>query len=131
VAQDDVAALRAVYEKWAQGDFWTPEIFDPQVQIIWTEDFPDLDATTGLDGMASGIKAYLSAWTDARMAPEDFQVVGDSILVTIRLSATGRTTGITFEDRRAHIWTMRNGKAVRLEGYVTVEAGRRALGLED
>jgi ketosteroid isomerase-like protein len=131
MTEADVAALRVVYEKWARGDFWTPEIFDPEVETIWTSDFPDLEPAIGLDAMAASLKDYLSAWTDVSMTAEDFEVFGDNIFVTIRLSATGRTTGLTFEDRRAHVWTMRNGKATRIEGYLTVEAGRSALDIED
>ena len=131
MSPDDVAALRAVYDKWAQGDFWTPEIFDPEVVTIWTSDFPDLEPGIGLEGLASGIKDYLAAWTGATMEAEDFRVVGDKILVAIRLTATGRTTGIMFEDRRAHVWTMRSGKAIRIEGFMSVEDALASLGLQE
>lgn len=131
MSQTNVDALRGVYERWARGDFWTPEIFDPQVQTIFSADLPDVDVGVGLDGLEANLKNYLSAWKDVRMAAEDFRDVGDSVVVIFRWSGTGRTTGIHFGEQRAHIWTFRNAKAIRLEGYISVSAALGAMGLAE
>ena len=35
-----------VYEKWGAGDFWTPEIFDPEVEVVWAGEMPAFSAST-------------------------------------------------------------------------------------
>jgi hypothetical protein len=42
MAQENLKALKAVYSKWATGDFWTPEIFDPEVELSWAAEVPDI-----------------------------------------------------------------------------------------
>jgi ketosteroid isomerase-like protein len=51
-------------------------------------------------------------------------------VVLIVLRARGRGTGIEVQNRGVHLWRMRDGKAVRLEGYFDREAGLRSVGLQ-
>ena len=131
MSRENVEALREVYERWARGDFWTPEIFDPKVQAVWTADIPDTDVTVGLDALAVSMKEWLAAWSEASMSAEDFREAGDSVVVAVRFNAKGRETDIAFEGRVGHLWTFRNGKAIRLEGYLELADALRAAGLSE
>jgi ketosteroid isomerase-like protein len=55
------------------------------------------------------------------MDPERFFDAGDRIVVYLRLSGTGRSSGIEVANNPAHVWTLRAGKAVRLEVYLERE----------
>ena len=49
--------------------------------------------------------------------PEQFVEAGDHIVVVIRLRGKGKGSGVPVEDRIAHLWTMREGRAWRLQVY--------------
>ena len=77
------------------------------------------------------------------MEPEEFFEAGDRIVVFIRTPARGKGSGVDVVFRPAHIWTMRAGKAVRMEvvperaegprsrGAVGARRSRRLLRLRD
>jgi hypothetical protein len=50
-----VAILRAVYARWARGDFWTPEVVDPEVEVVWARDM-----RTMRKGRATRLVGYVS-----------------------------------------------------------------------
>lgn len=55
------------------------------------------------------------------------------VVVAVRLTATGRTTGIPVEQRLAQVWTVRDGQAIEVRSYASfaqaVEAAGGELGL--
>jgi len=67
MAHDNVEALRVVYERWSHGDFWTPEIFDPDVEVVWDPGVLDVGTHRGLEGLEQSLRAFLSAWDEVRM----------------------------------------------------------------
>jgi ketosteroid isomerase-like protein len=49
---------------------------------------------------------------------EDFIRVGDHVVVPFIARARGKGSDVEVEARWAHVWTMRDGRAIRLEGYI-------------
>ena len=49
------------------------------------------------------------------------------MLLFIRLTASGRGSGIDVESRYAHLWTLRGGKGVRVDAYYDRESALAAL----
>ena len=45
----------------------------------------------------------------------------------IHLTAVGRVSGVEADTRYAHVWTMRDGKGIRVEGYRGQEAALQSL----
>jgi hypothetical protein len=84
MSHENVEALRLVYERWSGGDFWTPEIFDPDVEVVW-DGLVDVGTYRGLDGFEQSVRKFFSAWDEMRMAVE-------------------------VAAKFAHVWTMRAGK---------------------
>jgi ketosteroid isomerase-like protein len=55
---------------------------------------------------------------------------GDRVIAVSRMVARAHTTGIEVEQAVALVWTIRDGRAVRLDPYATREEAVRAVGLE-
>jgi hypothetical protein len=53
----------------------------------------------------------------------------DRLLVTFRLRGRGRGSGLEVDLEGAHLWTLRDLKAVRLEAFADAQSGRAAAGL--
>ena len=58
---------------------------------------------------------------------EEFIDVGGRVVVPMRLRARGRGTGLDGEQDLVMVWTLRDGKAVRMDPYPTKEAALAAL----
>ncbi len=133
MSQENVEVLSAVYERWGRGDFWTPEIFDPDVEVVWSPDMPDVGAYHGHAGLEKGLREWFSAWDVVRLEAEELIAIdADRVLVLVSAYGRGQGSGIEVAVRDyAHCWTMRGGRAVKLVGYTKRVDALRAVGLEE
>jgi ketosteroid isomerase-like protein len=63
--------------------------------------------------------------------PERFVDLDERVLVRVMLSGRARESGKDTETRLAHLWTIRNGHAVRLAVYHDWESGLAAAGVAE
>jgi ketosteroid isomerase-like protein len=116
MSRENIEALERVYASWRQGRFTTSEIFDPEVEVTWSPDGLDTIGTTkGLEALSTRARRWFEALEDVRFEPERYVDLGDQVLVVVVMRARGRSSGIDVADRYGHMWTMRHGKAIRLE----------------
>ena len=130
MSQDNVGILRAVYERWGRGEIWTPEVIAPDVEVVWGADVPDVGTYHGVAEAEQSMREWFSAWDVVRWKAEEFVDLGDRVLVLIRAHARGKASS-NAEGSYAHIWTMRDGKAIRIVGYTDWGAARKSAGLEE
>jgi ketosteroid isomerase-like protein len=122
MAQENVAnveALRPVYEEWSRGN-WQPrfDVYDPEMEWGWSEEFPEFDGVSRDPEVSSRrLRDWLSPWQDWRCEAEEFVAAGDCVVVLTRYSGRGKESGVDVESQGAHLWTMREGRAIRLEVF--------------
>lgn len=84
----------------------------------------------GHEGIRSYMAAVYEAFEDYRPEVEELIDVGDRVLTLAIEHGRGRGSGAEVESNRtAHLWTMRNGRAVRLDLYLERDRAREAAGL--
>jgi uncharacterized protein len=131
MSQENIDVLRAVYDRWARGDLWTPEVFDPRVEVVWGADMPDVGTYYGLDGLEKGTREFLAAWEQVGMYANEFIERGDTVVVLATARGRGKGSGVEAEAKFAHVWTMRDGKAMRIAAYFDQAEALKASGLEE
>jgi ketosteroid isomerase-like protein len=81
-----------------------------------------------------GVRRWMDAWGDTmdeiRFEVDELVDAGDQVVAICRLVARSRTTRLEFEQDVAMVWTLRDGRAARLDPYATREEALRAVGLE-
>jgi uncharacterized protein len=80
----------------------------------------------GFAEVRQAIEAQLEVWDEFRIEPEDFYEVGDRVAVPVRQRARGGSSGVELEIRIGHLWTVDEGKIVRLEVFPAREDARKA-----
>jgi uncharacterized protein len=131
MSEENVDALKEVYARWATGDFWTPEIFDPDIEVEWASEMPDTEPDRGLAGVTRGMRNWLAPWEDYRWEGDRFIAAGDRVLVLITARGRGKGSSVEVEAHWAHLWTFRDGKATRVEGFLDQADGLEAIGLRE
>jgi ketosteroid isomerase-like protein len=129
MSHETVEVLRSVYERWGRGDFWTPEIFDRDVEVVWHPGVLDVGTYRGLAGVERSLREFFSVWDDMRMKAEEFIDLDSRVLVLITASARGKGSSVETAGKYAHLWTMHGGKATRIVGYLDWDTPRADLGL--
>lgn len=93
------------------------------------------DTYRGPEGIRRYFDSFYEAMDEVHFEPSDFHEVGDRVVVETTLHARGRSTGIEAEQRVALVWELRDGQAVSLEAYASLdealEAARLGGGVSD
>ena len=140
MSQENVEIVRHGYRSLARGlhqrDFG-PGLFewlDDEIEWRGPRQFPDLaEPRFGHEGVREYIAILTEAIEDYRMIPEEFiDAGGDQVLVFSREGGRGRGSGAEVVTQpTAHLWTLRNGKAIRLRSYWERSDALKAAGLTE
>ena len=135
MSQQNVEIIRNMYAAWLSTGFEAAfETFDADIELN-----PDPEAFwvgigevyRGHAGVRSYMAAVADAFADYRPEIEDFVDCGDQVVTLAIESGRGRESGATVQSNRtAHVWTLRDGKAVRIDLYLDRAAALKAVGLE-
>ena len=109
-------------------------LIDPEIEWQGPREFPDLAETVyGYEGMAGYAAKVAEALDDYRMEPERFiDAGGDRVLVFSREGGRGKGSGAEVQTHlTAHLWTLRDGKAVRMQSYWEWADALEAVGLSE
>jgi ketosteroid isomerase-like protein len=130
MASANLSLVRSIYADWERGDFSSAEWADPEIDFAFAGG-PDPGSWSGLDGMAQGYREWLRAWEGFRAEPEKYlELDSDRILVLVRNSGRGRTSGLELDQRSvANLFHLRDGKVIRIVVYLDRELAFADLGL--
>jgi ketosteroid isomerase-like protein len=86
---------------------------DPE--IVWNpiEELP----TQGHDAVRESLARWKAAWDDYKVMPEEFEDMGNRIVVTVRLKGRGRGSGLEIDALFYDVYTLRDGKIVRMDQF--------------
>src|SRR6476646_5643311 len=122
-----VSQLSAPLEPWRL-------LIDPDIEWCGPREFPDLaEPVFGYDGIVAYAAKIAEALDDYRMMPEQFIDAGDGqVLVFSREGGRGKGSGAEVETHpTAHLWTLRDGLAIRMQSYWEREDALEAVGLAE
>jgi ketosteroid isomerase-like protein len=100
---------------------------------------PDFEATTppnlasepdtyrGHDGVRRWFDSFDEVMEEIRWDPRAFHEEGGRVVVEFTLRARGKTSGLDFGQEAVMVWELRDGKAIGLELYPTLEEARASL----
>ena len=134
MSQENVQAAQAQYERWNARDVeaWIAG-FHPDVEFVssTTAAVYGQGKFHGREGMRDFAAQFDEVWDSFRCEPLEHISVGDHVVTVLREIGCGRGSGVTVEEELAHIWTFRDGLAIRHENYPTREAALEAVGLSE
>ena len=70
----------------------------------------------------------LEAWEERRLEPEEFIDAGDTVVVLLHEHRRGKGSGVELESKTALVIAVREGRVVRIQGYLDRAAALQAVG---
>ena len=129
MSDSDPDTLRRSYQALNEGDLDAAlEALD--ADAVWHEspELPGGDEFRGREAVRGFLQDFLAEWKQFHQEVEEIVVAGDRVAVLIHLTAVGRGSGVEADTHYGHVWTMRGGKGIRVDGYRDREAALRSLG---
>ena len=127
MSQQNVELVRSVYDGWSRGDFSRIEAFHPEIEFEMV-DWPHQTRVRGLAPMSDTWRATLSAWDGFRALPLEYLDCGRNVLVINQIEGSGKESGAEVSAETATVWTVEDGRVVRLALYWDTAAARKAAG---
>jgi uncharacterized protein len=114
----DVDALRRGYEALNSGDLSEVHaLLHPEIEWHEGGNAPEAGIHHGRDTFERFLRTWLESFDTFRIEPEEIVEDDDRLIAMVRQSGTGRASGIEVEARIAHVWTVKDGLAVRWQSY--------------
>jgi uncharacterized protein len=132
MSQENVEVVRTMYDTTDTGkldpDF---EFLAPEVEFHLSGAFLDLDPVyRGHDGIGKLNDQLNAPWEEISLVPERVVDLGGRVLVLSHFHATGRD-GIDVTLPFAHVWTLRNGRVLRMDAFSDQQDALEAVGLRE
>jgi ketosteroid isomerase-like protein len=130
MSQADLETLRTGYEAFNRGDWNAAARFaHPEFELQTADRVPNPGTYRGAEEARRFFEDLFEPFEEMVVEPEEFFERGDQIVVFVlaRFRPTGSSAMV--ENRIGHLWTMREGKASRLQVFPRREDALEAAGL--
>jgi ketosteroid isomerase-like protein len=137
MSQENVEVVRRVYEAAANRDSANIlSLYDPEVEIDVSRThgavMQGLYRGTEHEGLRKWSREWHEAWEQVEYEVEDLIDAGDAVISIITVRGRGRGSGANVEfTLHAGLWTIRDGKIVRVVWFKTREDALEAAGLRE
>jgi len=134
MSQENVEIVREVFESFLSGDQKrTARLVDPEVEFRGT--VGGLEEGRIAHGLPQIVETFdvedLEAWEERRLEPEEFIDADDDVVVLVHEYRRGRGSGVELEIDTAVVFAVRDGRVVRIQGYMDRDAALEAAGLQE
>jgi ketosteroid isomerase-like protein len=124
MSRENVAVVRSIYTAWAEGTS-ARDLIAPDMEYV----NPPYALEPGTKGREA-LKGVREVYPDFRVEPERYVDVDDDVVVIGTARGTS-PSGIEAQWRQGYIWTIRDGKAVRLRWFNDPREALEAVGLRE
>jgi ketosteroid isomerase-like protein len=131
MSEENVEIVRHGYEHFIATGELLAENVDPE--FVWDmstfDGWPEKQTYAGVEGTREFLNTWLEAWEDWEMTPEAFHDAGDKVVVVLHQSGRSKGAGMPVEMTFAQVWTIRDGKQLRMQMYTSPAEALSAVGL--
>jgi ketosteroid isomerase-like protein len=105
------------------------ELWDPELVIEENHAFPDAASYRGYEGLARWWRGFFDVYDELELEPLDFTEHGERVMVLTRHRLQAKS-GVLLEREIIQVWTLRDGRALHVTGYMDRSDALAALGLQ-
>lgn len=138
MSEENVEVIRRLYDAVARRDTQAVlSLYDPDVEwdgtkSRWSEVMAGPSHWRGLEGLREFSRNYYEIWEELHDELQETIEAGEHVVVIVSSRGRGRSSGAEVEF--AHlpgVWTIRDGRIVRVVWYPDRDAALAAAGLSD
>jgi ketosteroid isomerase-like protein len=130
VSQQNVEIARRAFEAYGRGDAATAlEAIDEQVVYDLSE--TEGDVSHGHGGMEVSLRRWLGTWESYRVEIEKLVDAGENVLIVYWEHGRGKGSQVPVRQHAYDVWTLRDGKVVRIKHFLDREKAMLDAGVAD
>ena len=133
MSQENVEIVRESYEHFQATGQFDPKFTDPE--FVWDMStfghWPGQQEYHGVEGARKFLDEWLEAWDDWELRLEELHDAGDQVVAIVRQRAQSKAMGVPVDMTMGQVFTLRDGKQVRMQMYPEPSEALEAAGLSE
>ena len=131
MSEENIELVRVFYDAWERQDIeYILANCDPEIVIVQPNEVPDAKTYRGHTGVREAFEDWPRQWESFSAKLLRLIDVDEERLISVNRQ-TLSARGIDFDQEIAFLHTQRDGKALRVDMFLTVEQALRAAGLSE
>jgi ketosteroid isomerase-like protein len=132
MSDENIEIVRRIYDDYVDRPETVRDLFAPDVVHDASDTAPDVGVVRGIDAFDESLRTYFDSF-DAFQVEIEEVIHADERIVILAVIDVGRLRGSTAEVRnhRFHVWTLSDGKAIRLSSHLEKGQAFKAAGLSE
>jgi uncharacterized protein len=124
-----VVRLAEAFERGGLDEF--RQYYHPDIE--WHEDpsFPEAGVYRGLEAVEAYNRQFLAEFAEIHYEQEELIDANDSVVANMRIHGRGKASGATFELSAWWVFTLREGRLIRVHAYLDRTQALEAAGLRE
>ena len=132
MSRENVELARKGYEAIARRDFHAVlDLMHPDIEAHDPPEVPDATVHRGHDEVRRDWEQTWELFEDFSIDVERYIDAGDELVVFLCYRARARGSNAPLDAQMAHVWTIRDGKAIRFRQYLDRATALEAAGLSE
>ena len=132
MSQENVEIIRRIYDAYLSGDFEAAlSAIDPKVELDVSHIRPEGKVYRGHEGVVEALRTWTGTWEAYRLEVEEIIDAGEHVVAVDRQSGRGRGSGVPLAKQFFAVFTLRDGKVIRMVWFSTREQALEAAGLRE
>jgi ketosteroid isomerase-like protein len=133
MSRENVELVRRLLDVYNERSFAeNTGLIDPEIEWDFSRvELPEGTSYTGPSEFRSFIEAWEEGFESDHMAAQEIFDAGDRVVVVVHHHGRGKISRIEVEQTVAMLWTLRDGRAVRMAIYPTRAEALEAAGLSE
>jgi ketosteroid isomerase-like protein len=134
MSHENVEVVRKACEAWSRGDLDAVfEINHPEVEWDTThfDGWPENQVYRGREEVSRFLSEWLASWDSYEAGVDGVFDAGDRVVAFWWQRMTGQGSGVPVELDSAQIWTVRDGRVIRIDNYTHRAEALEAAGLSE
>jgi ketosteroid isomerase-like protein len=120
VSEHEIEIVERFFEARSRGDLGYLNYIDPDAEFDLSESRATYRGIyRGHEEIRRQWESLQEAWAVTDLRPDEPVVVGDKVVVTVRISAQGRTSGVRLDGTGANVFTFKEGRIVHFKLFQT------------
>ena len=131
MTEENVGVVREIYRRYAVDPESTFELLDPDIEWSEPPEVPDSQTSRGHEGVRRSLSKFVGTWENFHLEVVELIDAGDNVIACTRLTGRGKGSGVEVDQEQFAVWTIRDGKAVRLQMVFDRDEAERVAGRSD
>jgi len=133
MSQENLELVRRLFDVYNERSFEENiDLIEPD--IVWDlsrVELPDGSTYTGRFELSGFVETWEEGFESEHVEVLEMIDAGDQVVTMVHHSGRGKLSQIEIDQRFAVVWTLRDGRAARMEAYPTREEALEAVGLSE